>query len=144
MGCSSLDRSTYSQVRNKLERIQKRFYPNFPDNISYKHLCSASTATATISLLTISGDLSPSSVSREKALRHWRFYMDPPEFQTVLLAEKGEHYGYWRDDPSDKSTFVVSNIVPSCTIKPIAATLFGAVQYVFPQCPLRPKTTTSN
>ncbi|KAM7364255.1 histone PARylation factor 1 [Cochliomyia hominivorax] len=42
-------------------------------------------------------------------LRHWRFYYDPPEFQTVFVRKgTGIHYGYWRDDPHDKETLLVA------------------------------------
>ncbi|TMW53801.1 hypothetical protein DOY81_001086 [Sarcophaga bullata] len=42
-------------------------------------------------------------------LRHWRFYYDPPEFQTVFVRKgSGVHYGYWRDDPHDKETLLVA------------------------------------
>jgi hypothetical protein len=37
---------------------------------------------------------------RQSILLHWRYYMDPPEFFTVLTGDTdGLHYGYWIDDP---------------------------------------------
>ncbi|NEU34000.1 HPF1 family protein, partial [bacterium LRH843] len=41
--------------------------------------------------------------SQEKLLRHWRYYYDPPEFQTVIKGDDktGYHLGYFRDDPKD-------------------------------------------
>ncbi|CAG0882806.1 unnamed protein product [Darwinula stevensoni] len=46
-------------------------------------------------------------------LRHYRFYYDPPEFQTVLVeeGEDGYHIGYWRDEPDSPPAFLASNIV---------------------------------
>ncbi|KNC30194.1 UPF0609 protein [Lucilia cuprina] len=42
-------------------------------------------------------------------LRHWRFYYDPPEFQTIFVRKgTGIHYGYWRDDPHDKETLLLA------------------------------------
>lgn len=42
-------------------------------------------------------------------LRHWRFYYDPPEFQTVFVRKgTGIHYGYWRDDPHDKDNLLIA------------------------------------
>ncbi|CAH0560744.1 unnamed protein product [Brassicogethes aeneus] len=44
-------------------------------------------------------------------LLHWRFFYDPPEFQTVLMGDikSGFHIGYWRDDPKEKPVFMVQN-----------------------------------
>ncbi|XP_030766903.1 histone PARylation factor 1 [Sitophilus oryzae] len=44
-------------------------------------------------------------------LIHWRFYSDPPEFQTVLKADDktGYHIGYFRDSPSELPVFLASN-----------------------------------
>lgn len=37
---------------------------------------------------------------RYPALLHWRFYLDPPEFFTVISGDSdGLHWGYWFDDP---------------------------------------------
>lgn len=37
----------------------------------------------------------------------WRYYLDPPEFVTVLLGDAdGLHYGLWYDDPHALPTFV--------------------------------------
>ncbi|GLG99828.1 Uncharacterized protein GBIM_06210 [Gryllus bimaculatus] len=63
-------------------------------------------------------------------LRHWRYYFDPPEFQTVIKGDdKTEfHLGYYRDDPSSDPCFVASNSAAvDCTITPVAENLFGAV-----------------
>ncbi|KAL9703187.1 hypothetical protein quinque_006705 [Culex quinquefasciatus] len=62
-------------------------------------------------------------------LRHWRFYYDPPEFQTVLVKKgSGVHYGYWRDQPEDASGLVALNDVnKGCEIKMIGENIFDAV-----------------
>uniref|UniRef100_A0A914UTT9 Aprataxin and PNK-like factor PBZ domain-containing protein n=1 Tax=Plectus sambesii TaxID=2011161 RepID=A0A914UTT9_9BILA len=39
-------------------------------------------------------------LSDDDYLLHWRFAVDPPELQTVLVSRRG-HYGYWRDSPDD-------------------------------------------
>ena len=37
---------------------------------------------------------------RHPMLLHWRYYMDPAEFFTVLTGDTdGLHWGYWLDDP---------------------------------------------
>nr|XP_019560282.2 histone PARylation factor 1-like [Aedes albopictus] len=62
-------------------------------------------------------------------LRHWRFYFDPPEFQTVLVKkDSGVHYGYWRDQPDDTSGLVAMNDVnKGCEFKMIGENVFDAV-----------------
>ncbi|RZF46958.1 hypothetical protein LSTR_LSTR011226 [Laodelphax striatellus] len=68
--------------------------------------------------------------SQDRLLRHWRYYYDPPEFQTVIKGDEqtGYHLGYFRDDPKEKPVFVASNLAEkSYVIKPIAENLFGAV-----------------
>ncbi|XP_054264525.1 histone PARylation factor 1-like isoform X2 [Macrosteles quadrilineatus] len=48
-------------------------------------------------------------------LRHWRFYYDPPECQTVLASTLPScyHIGYYRDDPKELPVFVVNNSLNS-------------------------------
>lgn len=47
----------------------------------------------------------------EEYLIHWRYYYDPPEFQTVLKGDdkRGYHIGYFRDSPDEKPAFLASN-----------------------------------
>lgn len=42
---------------------------------------------------------------------HWRYYYDPPEFQTVMMkADSTQHHlGYYRDDPKELPAFVGVN-----------------------------------
>lgn len=63
-------------------------------------------------------------------LLHWRYYYDPPGFQTVLKGDdqKQFHVGYYRDDPKSMPVFLASN----CAAKdgvflPVAENIFGAV-----------------
>uniref|UniRef100_A0A1B6M6S4 PBZ-type domain-containing protein n=1 Tax=Graphocephala atropunctata TaxID=36148 RepID=A0A1B6M6S4_9HEMI len=48
-------------------------------------------------------------------LKHWRYYYDPPEFQTVICSEDSRcyHMGYYRDDPNEIPVFVASNVLNS-------------------------------
>lgn len=42
-------------------------------------------------------------------LRHWRFYYDPPEFQTLFWKNKTTiHYGYWRDEPKANENLLMA------------------------------------
>lgn len=68
------------------------------------------------------------SFDRTLALCHWRYYYDPPEFQTVLASNSsGFHVGYWRDDPKEQPVFLASNNAVNCTFKVEAENLFGTV-----------------
>ncbi|XP_058066833.1 histone PARylation factor 1-like [Anopheles bellator] len=62
-------------------------------------------------------------------LRHWRFYFDPPEFQTVLVKKgSGLHYGYWRDEPDNTDGLVACNDVDKgCEFKIIGQNVFDAI-----------------
>ncbi|XP_046748246.1 histone PARylation factor 1 [Diprion similis] len=63
-------------------------------------------------------------------LRHWRYFYDPPEFQTIIRGndKSGLHLGYWRDEPKKNPIFVAKNSANvDCKIKPVAETVFGAV-----------------
>ncbi|PSN42490.1 hypothetical protein C0J52_09790 [Blattella germanica] len=63
-------------------------------------------------------------------LIHWRYYFDPPEFQTVVKGDdtKQYHMGYFRDDPHELPCFVASNSAAvDCSISPMAENIFGAV-----------------
>ncbi|XP_005191520.1 histone PARylation factor 1-like [Musca domestica] len=65
-------------------------------------------------------------------LRHWRFYYDPPEFQTVFVRKgTGIHYGYWRDDPHDKESLLMArnDSTKNCEFDFIAANVFDAFLY---------------
>lgn len=62
-------------------------------------------------------------------LRHWRFYFDPPEFQTILVKKSsGIHYGYWRDDSTTDDCFVARNDNnKGCEVNLIGKNIFSAV-----------------
>lgn len=62
-------------------------------------------------------------------IRHWRFYYDPPEFQTVFVKKgTGIHYGYWRDEPNAQQCFVARNdYKQGCQVKIFETNLFNAL-----------------
>ncbi|XP_030373711.1 histone PARylation factor 1-like [Scaptodrosophila lebanonensis] len=65
-------------------------------------------------------------------LRHWRFYYDPPEFQTVFVRRgTGIHYGYWRDEPQDKDKLLVArnDMTRGCEFEFVAGNIFDAFLY---------------
>lgn len=73
----------------------------------------------------------------EDVLRHWRYYYDPPEFQTVLKSNKSDlfHIGYYRDDPKELPVFVGYNYASkNPTITPIGENLFAALNWCMKHC----------
>nr|SVE88199.1 EOG090X0BAY [Daphnia similis] len=66
----------------------------------------------------------------DNLLTKWRFYYDPPEFQTVMVGDlsKGYHIGYFRDAPNEMPAFVGSNTESEgCVLTPLSDNLFSAV-----------------
>ncbi|XP_068125423.1 histone PARylation factor 1 isoform X2 [Hyperolius riggenbachi] len=62
---------------------------------------------------------------------HWRFFYDPPEFQTVIVGDSRTqfHMGYYRDSPDDLPVFVGTNdAVKGCLITPTGDNIFAAVK----------------
>lgn len=62
-------------------------------------------------------------------IRHWRFYYDPPEFQTLFVKKgTGIHYGYWRDEPNAEQCYVARNdYKQGCQFKLFETNLFNTL-----------------
>lgn len=61
-------------------------------------------------------------------LRHWRYFYDPPEFQTVFRKDNtGIHYGYWRDNPDKNCLIARNDAVKNCEFDFVSDNMFGAV-----------------
>ncbi|KAM6939920.1 histone PARylation factor 1 [Xenentodon cancila] len=61
---------------------------------------------------------------------HWRYFYDPPEFQTLLQGSEDSqrHMGYYRDTPDSFPAFVGENEAKKgCTITQMGDNLFAAV-----------------
>ncbi|KAM8808192.1 histone PARylation factor 1 [Eudromia elegans] len=62
---------------------------------------------------------------------HWRFFYDPPEFQTIIV-EDGKtqyHMGYFRDVPDELPVWVGANEAKkSCVISQVGDNAFAAVK----------------
>lgn len=61
---------------------------------------------------------------------HWRFFYDPPEFQTILYGsdDRQHHFGYYRDTPDSLPCFVGENDAKKgCTITQMGENVFAAV-----------------
>lgn len=76
-------------------------------------------------------DESDCAVSKKmNYLNDWRFYYDPPEFQSVLVGDStsGYHIGYFRDNPLETPVFVGSNTESEgCTINQLGDNLFTSL-----------------
>ncbi|KAG8453835.1 hypothetical protein GDO86_000458 [Hymenochirus boettgeri] len=62
---------------------------------------------------------------------HWRFFYDPPEFQTILVEDSKTqfHLGYFRDSPEELPVFVGSNeAAKGCLINQLGDNVFSAVK----------------
>ncbi|XP_001946264.1 histone PARylation factor 1 [Acyrthosiphon pisum] len=66
----------------------------------------------------------------EKTVLHWRYYYDPPEFQTIIASTGSEfHIGYYRDVPLASPVYVVSNdSSKNCIIQKLGKSLFQALR----------------
>ncbi len=69
-------------------------------------------------------------VPRHSLLLHWRYYLDPPEFFTVLAgASDGLHWGYFLDDPDRGEGCVASYFARDAyELETDGDTLFEAVR----------------
>uniref|UniRef100_A0A8C5MUU2 Histone PARylation factor 1 n=1 Tax=Leptobrachium leishanense TaxID=445787 RepID=A0A8C5MUU2_9ANUR len=62
---------------------------------------------------------------------HWRFFYDPPEFQTVIVEDSRTqfHMGYFRDSPEELPVFVGANEASKgCHITQLGDNLFAALK----------------
>ncbi|OWF54879.1 histone PARylation factor 1-like [Mizuhopecten yessoensis] len=70
---------------------------------------------------------------RPNFLLHWRYYYDPPEFQTVVKSDDKNlfHLGYFRDDPAELPVFVGANkAADSYIITQKGNNIFAAIKLV--------------
>ncbi|CAG5939016.1 unnamed protein product [Menidia menidia] len=61
---------------------------------------------------------------------HWRYFYDPPEFQTILRGSEDSqhHMGYYRDAPDTSPAFVGENEAKKgCTVTQMGDNVFAAV-----------------
>ncbi|XP_069797518.1 histone PARylation factor 1 [Narcine bancroftii] len=61
---------------------------------------------------------------------HWRYFYDPPEFQTVIIEDSGTQYhlGYFRDSPHELPAFVAAGEAKKgCLLVPMGDNLFCSV-----------------
>ncbi|XP_020661153.2 histone PARylation factor 1 [Pogona vitticeps] len=62
---------------------------------------------------------------------HWRFFYDPPEFQTIITEDSKTQYhmGYFRDVPDELPVWVGENEAKKgCTISQLGDNVFAAVK----------------
>ncbi|PNF21584.1 hypothetical protein B7P43_G12709 [Cryptotermes secundus] len=129
---------------NENEAIKQKFLVDMPEDFySFWSFCKSLSpdkpeeALKDVGLLLVgpfdilSGNLKKAKTRKLSLyLIHWRYYYDPPEFQTVVKGDdtKQYHMGYFRDDPQEPPCFVARNCAAiDCTITPMAENIFGAV-----------------
>lgn len=64
-------------------------------------------------------------------LIHWRYYFDPPNFQTVLKGDEktGYHIGYFWDRPDENPVFLAENSgLLNGILTPLGGNIFGALR----------------
>ncbi|XP_012626108.1 histone PARylation factor 1 isoform X1 [Microcebus murinus] len=62
---------------------------------------------------------------------HWRFYYDPPEFQTIIIGDNKTQYhmGYFRDSPDELPVYVgINEAKKNCMIAQSGDNVFAAVK----------------
>lgn len=62
---------------------------------------------------------------------HWRFYYDPPEFQTIIIGDNKTQYhmGYFRDSPDELPVYVGTNEAKkNCIINQNGDNVFAAIK----------------
>ncbi|EDL28640.1 mCG14817, isoform CRA_d, partial [Mus musculus] len=62
---------------------------------------------------------------------HWRFYYDPPEFQTIIIGDNKTQYhmGYFRDSPDELPVYVGTNEAKkNCIIIQNGDNVFAAIK----------------
>jgi len=133
------------------EKIKQKFLVDMPEDFyAFYEFCKEMKKTDPHDALSaaglklcgpfdILGGRIPENAPRSASLylRHYRYYYDPPEFQTVITTtdttadSKLMHLGYFRDSPSEAPVFVAYNeasVSPKLT--PLADNLFGAVYHL--------------
>ncbi|XP_011502052.1 PREDICTED: UPF0609 protein C4orf27 homolog [Ceratosolen solmsi marchali] len=138
--CAKDTEDTYSDARQLILEIFLVSMPN--DFYRFYNFCrelkpnEPSTAFKIVDIKLVgpydvlNGLITKSTPKQSSLLTHWRYYYDPPEFQTILKGndKEGLHFGYWRDRPSGEPVFVASNSCNvNCKIKPVAENIFGAI-----------------
>eukprot|EP00088_Acartia_fossae_P043085 TRINITY_DN4530_c0_g1_i1.p1 TRINITY_DN4530_c0_g1~~TRINITY_DN4530_c0_g1_i1.p1 ORF type:complete len:468 (-),score=108.69 TRINITY_DN4530_c0_g1_i1:803-2182(-) len=137
---------------NIKESIKQKFLVDMPDDFyEFFEFCKSMNKDSPFDALSaaglklcgpfdVLGKRIPAKAPRSGSLylRHYRYYYDPPEFQTVITskedgphASKLLHIGYFRDSPSEAPVFVAfneANVGPKIT--PLADNLFGAVYHM--------------
>ncbi|KAK5643111.1 hypothetical protein RI129_006956 [Pyrocoelia pectoralis] len=78
----------------------------------------------------LSEKLQTTNKSPDDYLIHWRYYHDPPEFQTVLKGNDSTEYhiGYFRDDPNSLPVLLAANHAKKDGVFTcVGGNIFGAV-----------------
>ncbi len=110
--------------KDAIKSVEQRFLTKMPDDfmafwefcksINMDHPEEALLKTCNLRLVGPYDILAKTRFETRKLndfLCHYRYYRDPPEFQTVIVSTKEDstfHIGYFRDDPKEVPVFVTS------------------------------------
>ncbi|XP_038055223.1 histone PARylation factor 1-like [Patiria miniata] len=85
----------------------------------------------------LAGGLKRTSQSKRSSYcLHWRYYYDPPEFQTIIRGDDTtqHHLGYFRDEPNEMPVFVAANSAKkNCSFSAQGDNIFAAVKLYMDQ-----------
>lgn len=135
--------------QNIRENIKQKFLVEMPEDFyQFFEFCKGMNSSDPCNALSSAGlmlcgpyHLLAGKISADKPrsaslyLRHYRYYYDPPEFQTVITTTDASnsdstllHIGYFRDSPNEPPVFLASNSAgEGPRITPLADNIFGAV-----------------
>ncbi|XP_072450651.1 histone PARylation factor 1 isoform X2 [Chiloscyllium punctatum] len=79
----------------------------------------------------LAGKHKGTKTSEPNYLLHWRYFYDPPEFQTIVSGdpETLSHLGYFRDSPDELPVFIGENEAKNgCSVVQMGNNVFSAVK----------------
>ncbi|XP_069600321.1 histone PARylation factor 1 isoform X3 [Ranitomeya imitator] len=127
-------------LRQEVETLYKLTMPDdfyqfwtFCAGISPDEPCDALNSSLGLQLVGPYDILSRKHKEAKSAINynlHWRYFYDPPEFQTIIVGDSKTQYhiGYYRDSPEELPAFLGSNdAVKGCLITATGDNVFSAV-----------------
>ncbi|XP_006006343.1 histone PARylation factor 1 [Latimeria chalumnae] len=129
-------------VRQEVERLYKLLMPEdfyhfwkFCEEIDSENPCEALKSSLGLQLVgpydIIAGKHKAARASELNCHLHWRYFYDPPEFQTIIAGDSSTQYhmGYFRDSPDELPVFVGANEAKKgCSIAQVGGNVFAAVR----------------
>ncbi|XP_062905564.1 histone PARylation factor 1 isoform X3 [Mobula hypostoma] len=129
------------EVRQELQSLYKLPMPEdfyhfwqFCEELNPGNPCEALSSSLGLQLVgpydILAGKHKVTTNPEPNYLLHWRYFYDPPEFQTVIAGDTGRQYhlGYFRDTPDELPVFVAaSEAKKGCSLVQMGDNLFCSV-----------------